>query len=387
MRFAQFIPVAVLGSAALATAATWQVVSNDLASVINGVGFVDDQTGFVPAGANGVGAEILKTTDGGATWNSCPRAGGFLLLNAGAIGKDIVVSGVLSEEYSDNMGGDFNSSQNGIQSQCVRTDGTTGTFWVVGESLLGANGVAVSRNGGETFSMFSADLFTGARYGSFPTTSTWYVSAGMWPNNQEGKRLYVDADGNRVFELTEKIHMYQTPDGRVRRRVVKPGQSAAATAEPGAGVYTAQITRSQDGGKTWETLYGDRNSTFYFNGMDCTSTEHCCAVGESDGGRMPGARVYCTWDAGKNWERTAWFSGPQYSLMDIRFISATEGWAAGGDMENWQGYYLHTTDQGRTWTVETVDGLYANSIDFPDPAHGFSTAFTETDMSSVLAFK
>lgn len=133
---------------------------------------------------------------------------------------------------------------------------------------------------------------------------------------------------------------------------------------------------------TWEFA-----SFVRFAGMDCTDENHCCAVGESDAGSAPGARIHCTWDGGKNWEQTAFYSGPQYSLMDMRFISKTEGWAAGGDMQNFQGYFLHTTDGGRTWQIETVPGVYGNSIDFPDSTHGFATAFTVTDQSSVLAFK
>ena len=45
--------------------------------------------------------------------------------------------------------------------------------------------------------------------------------------------------------------------------------------------YTAQITKSIDGGKTFTSVFAE-NNTFYFNGIDCSTTNpnHCCAVGE-----------------------------------------------------------------------------------------------------------
>lgn len=266
-----------------ASAATWQVISNDLASVINGVAFLDDKTGFVPAGANGVGAEILKTSDGGASWHRCPREGGFLMLNAGGIGSDILVSGALGEEYSDNTGGTFNSSSNGIQAQCVRTDGASNTFWVVGEELFGGgngtfcfacnsslqtdgrSGVSVSTDGGKNLKMYDAKLFTDARYGSFPTADVWYVSAGEWPENQ---RSFVDVEGNQVFHLTEKIQLKTSPEGKTSHNMLKPG----STAPQGPAQYKAQISKSTDGGKTWTTVFGQQNSTFYFNGTHVHTT-------------------------------------------------------------------------------------------------------------------
>ena len=105
-------------------------------------------------------------------------------------------------------------------------------------------------------------------------------------------------------------------------------------------------------------------------------------------GGWPGSRIYCTSDGGSHWNRTAHWVGPQYSLMDIRFVGPKEAWAAGGDMENFEAWFLHTTDGGLTWSLDgTVDGCYANSLDFPTPDYGYAAAFTEDDQSSVLAYR
>jgi hypothetical protein len=52
------------------------------------------------------------------------------------------------------------------------------------------------------------------------------------------------------------------------------------------------------------------NGTIYFNGIDCTSETHCCAVGESDDAPAAGAYVYCTFD-GRTWNQT--FAAPYQS--------------------------------------------------------------------------
>ena len=69
-------------------------------------------------------------------------------------------------------------------SQSIRHVGPNGVgghkFAATGDyPLRKTNGVALSVNSGISFSVFDAKLFTEARYGAFPTTDVWYVSAGM----------------------------------------------------------------------------------------------------------------------------------------------------------------------------------------------------------------
>ena len=45
--------VALATACGFANAQKWQVISQDLATIIDGVAFLDDKVGFVPAGANG----------------------------------------------------------------------------------------------------------------------------------------------------------------------------------------------------------------------------------------------------------------------------------------------------------------------------------------------
>lgn len=71
--------------------------------------------------------------------------------------------------------------------------------------------------------------------------------------------------------------------------------------------------QTTDGGATFKTVFGV-NGTIYFNGIDCTSETHCCAVGESDDAPAAGAYVYCTFD-GRTWNQT--FAAPYQSRTGV----------------------------------------------------------------------
>jgi hypothetical protein len=362
------------------------VLSADLATIIAGVAFTDDSTGYVPAGVNGVGEEVLKTEDGGKTWKTCPREGGFLLLSIAAYGENAMISGAVAEEYSDNAGASFNSTQGGDwDSQCVREDPEHDMFFVVGQSdFSNANGVGVSHTHGASLKGYHAEpLFTWARYGAFPTPKTWFISAGEWPEDAV-------PTGSQYRRMSQKILLERNGDTHktyLLPRHPEMGLRSNPTKPKGQG-YMAQIVKSSDGGATWTSVFA-QNGTFYFNGIDCSDETHCVAVGESDDGAAPGARIYTTQDGGATWNRTAWFSGPQFSLMDVKFVGPKEAWAVGGDMQTFTGFFLHTTDGGLTWDQSSnVDGVYANSLSFPlGASRGYAGAFTSNDQSSVLVYE
>ena len=79
--------------------------------------------------------------------------------------------------------------------------------------------------------------------------------------------------------------------------------------------------QTTDGGNTFQTLFGV-NGTVYFNGIDCTSETHCCAVAESDDAPAAGAYVYCTTD-GSTWKQT--FAAPYESNKGESLALATVG--------------------------------------------------------------
>ena len=104
-------------------------------------------------------------------------------------------------------------------------------------------GVAVSRDSGTTFEVIPvADGVSNyARYGSFPSESTWYVSSGIWgedpvtslkKQHRMTSRVSVHADGVSLAE-----HKFS------------PKNATATT----TGWYGA-VSKTTDAGKTWTNV-------------------------------------------------------------------------------------------------------------------------------------
>ena len=120
---------------------------------------------------------------------------------------------------------------------------------------------------------------------------------------------------------------------------------------------------------------------------DCVTETHCCAVGESADLPDAGAYIYCTFD-GNTWVRTfnisqtkttgkEWSMAQRnhhclaqnfsaYSLLEIRFMNATLGWAVGGqlDVVEPKAWFVETKDGGKSWNPQAhvLPGYYAMAL-------------------------
>jgi len=258
--------------------------------------------------------------------------------------------------------------------------GVTGGFGITGD-FNQANGVAITLDEGVTWKNYDCGADAIARYGSFPSTTTWYVSAGDWPGSD-----FHNTDDPNVRVMSQKI--------RVRRGVgaeyLKDHQPRHDSRKLLQSGYIAQIAKTSDAGKTWQTMF--ESTDFYFNGIDCPSENHCFVVGESESDSPnPGCRILHTSDGGANWEVQLYVNDSTYSLMDIAMVNETEGWATGGILtEKFNGEYWHTSDGGKTWTPQAIEGVYGNALTFAvngDSYVGWSTAFTRSGQSSTLIYK
>merc|ERR1712146_773592 len=87
---------------------------------------------------------------------------------------------------------------------------------------------------------------------------------------------------------------------------------------------------------TWKTQFA-QNDTFYFNGIDCTSETHCCAVGESMDLPFDGAGIWCTHD-GETWNRTFYSQDSNiggFSLIDSVLPTRTWAGLSAASSVNW----------------------------------------------------
>jgi photosystem II stability/assembly factor-like uncharacterized protein len=397
--------LALVGAVAVSAQSSWQTIASNVATAATGIWFSTDSVGFLPADENGAGAEILKSTDGGKTWaTNEPHQGGFMFLDVAGYSNVVVVAGVFGEEFSDDSGAHFNTSIGGGQGQCVRAIGDHSNpdgIGVAGEFGLISpkNGVAVSFDGGISFTAHDAGLKTDSRYAAFVNSDVWYVTAGEWPDEgndddnspSNDDNPFNDDDMPSEYEhyLTARFSVRSDRQGRMRPHLKAPRVTSLRGALSGSNTtYMAQVTMTTDGGKTWNTVF-EQDGSYYPNGIACTSSAQCCFVAEADSGADAGSRIFCTYDNGAKWNQTLFNAGPTNSLMDITAVSNTEYWAAGGQIggATLAAEFWHSTDAGQTWTKEaSLDGNYATSIDCPDAQHCWATTVDTFQQSSIAAY-
>jgi len=271
--------------------------------------------------------------------------------------------------------------------QSVETiEGLKGGYGLTGQ-FGDVDGCAVSTDGGLTLKFIDAKVNTSTRYGSFPTPTTWYLSAGDWPENQDDVLL----EGERP--LTQRISLHHDKElGVMKPRIRLHDPLRPIRQLNDNNTYHAAITKTTDGGKTWSTVYYSEG-LFYFNAISCPSENHCFAVGEAEGdSKRPGSRIMHTADGGKTWDEQLYNPNPAYSLLAIEMISETEGWAGGGELDlSFQGQFWHTLDAGKTWTADHVFGIYANDLslvgDTTKGYKGYATCFTMETQSAIALYE
>jgi len=386
----------------VAYAGNWAVQSPDLAPILDGVSFVDAQHGWLSGGADNVGSEVLFTNTGGQHWQRAKEGGSTLLfLDIAMQSKSCgVVSGVgilsiAGMEYTTNGTTFLPSKVVELETESQSVEGIMGVpqgYGVTGQ-FGKANGVAISANGGQTFQMFDCGLNNTiymTRYGSFPSASTWYLSAGTWPASAE-QRAKGKATG--FHQKSQRISLHMDPVTKQVKPVFdfSEFQKKPRTPQDNNGYYAA-ITKTTNGGKTWTQVFNNVNN-YYPNAISCPTVNDCWFVAESGGDSdQPGANIIATNDGGTTWITQFTNSDPNYSLMAINMISATEGWAAGGILDSsFDGEWLHTTNGGQSWVPTTLKGVYGNDLSFVQTGGGnyvgWATAFTVTSLSSVVQYK
>jgi photosystem II stability/assembly factor-like uncharacterized protein len=352
-------------------------------------------TPSAPIGSDPCLAEILRTTDGGKTWNyNEPHPSALIYLDVTGYANNVVVSGVMGEAFSINGGDSFNSSIGGGTAQCVRNVGPRSNpdaLAAVGEFGLftSKNGVAISSDGGIIFEAYDAGLSMDARYGAFPSTSVWYITAGDWPESNDDKAPTNDNMAPTNDNMAHDIVFSRTPRLHVRRHGKGYKTFVTPSAATNNTIFECQVTVSRDSGKTWTTVYQNLGD-FYPNGIACQDEDNCCFVGESDGGPSPGARIHCTNDGGSSWNQTLFLSGPSNSLMDIRITgTAGEYWAVGGNLVSEldaNATFWHSTNNGASWTLDsTISGSYATAVDCLDSGDCWATTLQPLFQTASVA--
>ena len=289
--------------------------------------------------------------------------------------------------------------------------------YVIGADQSNNNQVFVSTNGGKNFSAskFPKHLqpqpgCTFPRYSAIGSEKIWYVTWGDWGSNNSAAKRSGPRATRDEFDITQLRKVVRGADGKVRHvrtsgnDLIKQHDDAAAAGEgsaSGSGSNfcgnSAMITRTADGGKTWQSVYSSVDK-FYFNEITCFSANHCIAVGEGFD-LNPGVRILRTTD-GVNWKQVFFMASSQaksWSFFSVEVADAFSGeaWVGGSYTlpdQSGEAVFFHTTDGGLTWARfnHGIPSLMeVTQISFPPNSfgrYGFATAMTQFQDSTILRF-
>ena len=174
---------ATLSATALADSPEWKVIQKGFSALTIGIGFQNDETGWTTFTDGSSLPSIVKTSDGGATWNKVKNQTGIHFLTTGMAAKKGVTAvasvGALESDSWSVDGETFKQSIGApIASQDAKFEG--GKLWIAGPK-----GPCSSTTGGAVYKCIDVPLAnpgTG-RYVSSPAENVIYFTAGSWPSD------------------------------------------------------------------------------------------------------------------------------------------------------------------------------------------------------------
>jgi len=369
-------------------AAEWGVLVENVMTIAIGASAPDAETVYVSGADNGVGAIILKSSDAGNTWLPLPHDPQMMYLDVDVakgttfgVAPAIGIFGVVSGSSYTETGEEFISTPDTnfvfASQSAVATDSQhyyMAAAWQ--RAILDDyfDGVVQTNDGGKTMNYWSWGMGTQARYGTYPSNSTWFISGGTWPSD------YDTAEEKRqgIHALSPRIKVHFNQQGKQVKTEINTDPSVMGNADG----YLGVLARTRNGGATFELVYND-TGRFYFNGIDCADERRCWAVAEGPDGSW----ILHSDDSGDTWKEQ-WHQANS-GLFDIKMINALEGWACGAGLSvTFNAIFLHTTNGGITWTNEgNIRNAWPNSISIVNSERAYATAFLLNGLSSILSYQ
>jgi len=379
---------ALASLAATVSAEEWKVIQKSFSAVTIGIGFQNDRIGWTTFTDGSSLPSVVKTADGGVTWNKVQNQTGVHFLTTGmAAAKsyvtDVAMVGALESDMWSLDGERFVQSLGApLASQDAKFQ--NGKLWIAGPK-----GPCHSKTGA-TYKCISVPLKypqTG-RYVSAPSDDVIYFTAGSWPSSNTDR--VVQQGSKKIHRMAQHLRLVFDEDTNEQKFEV--GAEEHVSNDDPAG-YVAELWKSTDGGSTWKNLITDEGN-YYFNDVHCIDETHCIAVGEGfaqDGSSDPGARIFLTTDGETFNEVHREATTGMESLMSARMLSQTEYWAGGTTKSGGfasPALALHSTDGGTTHTNEglAIKGQMITNMDFLSPVHGYATSLTSVQTCNLLEF-
>ena len=165
--------------------------------------------------------------------------------------------------------------------------------------------------------------------------------------------------------LSSHVSMSSQKDGN-KMFFNAPRNKAAGNSTTGSSGYYGSISKTTDSGATWTEVYHSAaTDNFYFNGISCSSENHCVAAGE--GASSEDNIALLTTDGGVTWTKSeVSFDTNVVSCTSVAWMSETDGWlgATAKSGRELEGLFYKTTDGGKSYVLDQqVDNCFIMDID------------------------
>lgn len=246
------------------------------------------------------------------------------------------------------------------------------------------SGVALA-SGGKLVSIWETPSNASVlRYGSFPSSTTWFLTAGMWPadDTDDTDDKVTKSEFGQVFSKRVALNHDATFSKKENKRNLQSTDDG----------WVAQILKTQDGGKTFAQVFvppGEVN--YYFNQISCPTESQCVAVGEgNDSNGVPVAVVFTTDDGGATWKETLNAVGTIYSITAVQMIDSKNGWIGATTLQGKRsigGTFYITADGGMTWQLQQTlaDCELILDLEFSSNGAGFASCLASSGSTACIA--